>query len=138
MSLNELPNEIINNILIEYTSIFSNKGINKYIENQRNKKIKKSLNIINKIISRYMITRRYAIDYYEDSYYIPKIYWKKYYPLSERKYFLYLVMKQNLNRYDEINNIYNDFLKNTSKNITITFNKIIDLLNNEELFSIGW
>lgn len=138
MSLNELPNEIINNILIEYTSIYSNKYINRYIENQRTQKINKSLNIIKNIISRYMITRRHAIDYYEDSYYIPKRYWKKYYPLCDRKYFLYLVMKQNLNRYNEINDIYNDFLKNTSKNITITFNKIIDLLDNDELFSIGW
>jgi hypothetical protein len=86
-----------------------------------------------------MIQRKYNIEYYDDSYYIPKKYWKLYYPLCERKYFLILVNKQtNLHNNDEIKNIYNKYLKNPKNNLTLTFNKIIDLLYENELFNIGW
>ena len=95
MNNNNLPNELVNNIILEYLTVYDNKGINKDIENERKYIIKNSIIKINHLIYPYMKKRRYDINYYEDSYYIPKKYWKLYYPLSERKYFLKLVIKQN-------------------------------------------
>jgi hypothetical protein len=134
-----LPDIIINNILLEYTTIYSNKFINKSVEYKRNIKKNNSLNKINKLIYKYIIKRRYEIDYYDDSYYIPKKYWRQYYPLCERKYFLkFTIQHINLHNYEEINNIYNKYLKNPKNNLTITFNKIIDLLYDIELLNMGW
>ena len=136
---NDLPNEIVNNIILEYLTIYDNKSININIENKRKKIIHKSIIKINNRFSYYMIQRKYNIEYYDDSYYIPKKYWKLYYPLCDRKYFLKLVNKQtNLHNNDEIKNIYNKYLKNPKNNLTLTFNKIIDLLYQNELFNIGW
>lgn len=136
--LKELPDEIINIILLNYLSIYDNKNINQFIEYKRQKIIKLSIIKINKIIFKYIIIRRFDIEYFDD-YAIPKYYWKYYYPLCERKLFIKLVMKQkNLNQSSEINIIYNYYLKNPKNNLTITFNKIIDLLTEIELFNIGW
>lgn len=139
MNNNNLPNELVNNIILEYLTVYDNKGINKDIENERKYIIKNSIIKINHLIYPYMKKRRYDINYYEDSYYIPKKYWKLYYPLSERKYFLKLVIKQNnlLNKI-QIIDLYHKYLKNPKNNLTFVFNKIIDLLNDNELFNIGW
>jgi hypothetical protein len=137
--INILPNELINNILLEYITIYDNKGINENIENKRRNIINISINKINKFLCKYIIKRRYEINYYEDSYYIPKKYWKQYYPLRERKYFLKLTNDQkNLRNYDQIHKLYNLYLNNPKNNLTITFNNIIDLLYDDELFNIGW
>lgn len=134
----ELPDDIINIILLDYLSIHDNKNISRSIECKRQKIIKLSITKINKVLFKYIIIRRFDIEYYDD-YAIPKYYWKYYYPLCERKFFIKLVMKQiNLNRSNEINIIYNYYLKNPKNNLTITFNKIIDLLTDNELFIIGW
>ena len=96
--LKELPDEIINIILLNYLSIYDNKNINQFIEYKRQKIIKLSIIKINKIIFKYIIIRRFDIEYFDD-YAIPKYYWKYYYPLCERKLFIKLVMKQkNLNK----------------------------------------
>lgn len=135
----ELPEIIMDTIILKYSSIHANKYINKYYENKRQIIMNNSLKKIKIVIIKYMLIRRYDIDYYVDSYYIPKKYWKKYYPLCERKNFLKLVINQNnLRNKQYIINIYNDFINNSSKNLTITFNKIIDLLDQNELFEIGW
>lgn len=136
---NNLPNELVNNIILDYLTIYDNKSININIENKRKTLINLSIIKITHLFSHYMIKKRYDIDYYEDSYYIPKKYWKQYYPLCERKDFLKLVNKQtNLYNNEQIQNIYNEYLKNPKNNLTITFNKIIDLLYDNELFNIGW
>ena len=136
---NNLPNELVNNIILDYLTIYDNKNIDINIENKRKILINSSITKINKLFNPYMIKRRYDINYYEDSYYIPHLYWKLYYPLSERKYFLELVIKQsNLHNKELVISIYKRYLKNPKNNLTITFNKIIDLLYNNELFNIGW
>ena len=78
---NNLPNEIVNNIILEYITIYENKDINIDIEKKRKNRIKSSIIKINHVLSHYMIKRRYNINYYDEAYYIPKKYWKLYYPL---------------------------------------------------------
>jgi len=154
MISNNLPSEIENNIILKYLTIYDNKYINKAIENERTKKIQISIVKINKLLCKYMLKRKHDIDYAENEYYIQKKFWKLYYPLIHRKQFLkktILVLKQylkNLNninkdRYSFIISIYQQYveceLTRSHKNmLVITFNKIIELLTDNELFHIGW
>lgn len=154
MTSSELPDEIVNNIIVKYLTIYNNKYINNAIEKERMNKIQLSLVKINKLLCNYMLKKRNDIDYAENEYYIQKKFWKLYYPLIHRKQFLKNAIKRlkqylknpnniNNNRYNEIIYIYQQYtgciLIPCHKNIlTVTFNKIIDLLTNGELFLIGW
>jgi len=132
-----MPPEIYNMVLNDYLTIYDNKNINKHIESIRQKKIKSSIYKINKLLYKYIINQRHDMDIEE--YYIPKLLYKKYYPLSLRKSFILLVIKKNnLIRYNEIINVFNIYNNNPKNKLVITFNKIIDLLSNNELFDIGW
>ena len=109
---NNLPNELVNNIILDYLTVYDNKNININIENKRKNIINSSITKIKHLFNPYMIKRRYDINYYEDSYYIPHSYWKLYYPLYKRKYFLKLVIKQsNLHNKELIISIYKRYLK---------------------------
>jgi hypothetical protein len=136
-SIMSMPPEIYNMVLNDYLTIYDNKNINKHIESIRQKKIKSSIYKINKLLYKYIINQRHDMDIEE--YYIPKLLYKKYYPLSLRKSFILLVIKKNnLIRYNEIINVFNIYNNNPKNKLVITFNKIIDLLSNNELFDIGW
>lgn len=149
MKSNILPNEIVNYIIVKYLTIYNNKYINKAIENERTNKIQISLVKINKLLCKYMLKKRHDIDYAENEYYIPKKFWKLYYPLIHRKLFLKNTIKRlkeylknpnniNNNRYNEIISIYQQYILTYQNQLVFTFNKIIDLLTNAELFLIGW
>ena len=74
------------------------------------------------------------IDYYE----IPKIIYKKYYPMKYRQSFvetaLDLLVSNDKHRYNLIASYMSD--KNLSQ--VESFNKSVDLLSESELFHIGW
>lgn len=134
-----LPIEIINNILIKYITIHYNKCITKYIENERSNLIKLSITKIRKILYKYILKRRYEILYYHEAYFLQAISFKHHYPICNRKKCLKeIITKPNLVRFSEINLLYQNYLKNPKNNLTITFNQIIDLMNENELNNIEW
>ena len=112
-------------------------NINKYIENIRRKKIKFSAKKIKNIVYKYLRQRQY--DSNVEVYYTPKIYYKKYYPLCHRKFYISLTsQKKNLERYVDIIKIIINYENNPKNILTTTFNTIIDLLTDDELVDIGW
>ena len=77
-------------------------------------------------------------NYMDFNYYnIPRIVYKKHYPMIYRNAFIESALDETTDteKYEQIMNIIN------SDNISsksIKFNKIIDILSDEDLFSIGW
>lgn len=134
-----LPAEIINDILLNYIPIHYNKCVTTYIENERTYIIKSSIAKIRKVLYKYILKRRYEILYYHETYFLQPISFKHHYPICNRKKCLKeIVNRLNLIRYIEINTLYKEYLKNPKNKLTITFNKIIDLMNEHELNSIEW
>lgn len=134
-----IPSEICDKILYNYLTIYDNKNINHDVENFRKIKIKKSINKINKLIYNYILSVRenMSTDHYET----PKKYFKKYYPLCIRKKWIIVAMKKvNLVNNNEVKNLFDMYNNDTTNKISLvdTFNKIIDLINNDELNYIGW
>lgn len=135
----DIPSEICDNILSNYLTIYENKNINRNIENFRRNKINKSINKINKLIYNHIVSLRKDMDI--DNYYIPKRHYKKYYPLCYRKGMIELSMeKVNLVNHDEVKKLYDIYNNDITNKISLvdTFNKIIDLINIDELNYIGW
>ena len=132
-----IPIDIYNDIISNYLTIYDNKNINKYIENIRQKKIKTSIRKIKKLVCKHLLQRRIDSDINE--YYISKIFYKKYYPLNERKFYISLIMqKTNLERHVELMNIIKKYNDDPKNKLSVAFNQIIDLLTDDELFDIGW
>jgi len=133
----QIPAEMYNIILEDYLTIHENKYINKYIEDKRKIKIKKSIKKIKKLISNYI--HNYKIDMNQEDYYLSKRFYKLYYPINLREKFILLSIKKISNGNNaKIVEIYNDYKNNKKNKLVLTFNKIIDLLSNEELAFIGW
>jgi hypothetical protein len=135
----DIPSEICDNILSNYLTIYENKNINRNVENFRRNKIKKSINKINKLIYNHIVSLRKDMDieYYD----LPKYYYKKYYPMCERKGMIILAMnKVNLVNHNEVKKIFDIYNNDITNKISLvdTFNKIIDLINIDELNYIGW
>lgn len=135
----DIPSEICDNILSNYLTIYENKNINHNVENFRKNKIKESINKINKLIYNHIVALRKDIDveYYD----LPKNYYKKYYPMCERKGMIILAMKKvNLVNHDEVKRLFDIYNNDTTNKISLvdTFNKIIDLISIDELNYIGW
>jgi hypothetical protein len=137
---NNLPIEIITNILINYLNIYDNKNINKYIENQRKKIIEKHSNIINN----YMY--KYYMEYMEEAdinyLLIPKNIFKKFYPNINKKYHIqnYIELQKkktiiNKKLIEKLTEIHNSINKN---NVTTAFNTYIDMANIQDLNEIDW
>jgi hypothetical protein len=132
-----MPAEIYNVILEDYLTIYDNKNINKYIECKRKQKIKKSSNKINKLIYKYILNMR--IDMNQEQYYYSKRFYKLYYPMNLREKFILLSIKKiKSNNYAKIVKIYKNYKNNQKNKLVFTFNKIIDLLSDQELYYIGW
>ena len=131
-----LPEEIYNNIIINYSNIYDNYLINKHIENQRKNTINNAIKTINKYIYKYILELRIAMDinYYQ----IPKIIWKKFYPLNRRKYVLSIMIKHIFKRATEYQKcLYYKILCNP-KCLVENFNKFIDSIELNDLFQIEW
>lgn len=134
-----IPSEICDNILSNYLTIYDNKNINHSVENFRKNKIKKSINKINKLIYNYIVAFRKDMNV--DEYDVSKYYYKKYYPLRYRKSMIILSMtKINLVNHDEVKKLFDIYNNDITNKISLvdTFNKIIDLINIDELHYIGW
>lgn len=132
----QIPEIIYTDILINYTNIHGNCLISKYIEKERILKITKSINIINRCIYKWILEFRIAMN--ENNYYTPKIYYKKFYPLRDRKELIMtgLLMVNNYN-YEYQKELYEEiFIK--PNYLVINFNKFIDSLSYDDLMLIGW
>jgi len=98
--------------------------------------IMKSKEKIKRVIKKWAIG--YSIYMDNDYYEIPKIIYKKYYPIKYRQSFietaLDLLIFQDNNRYMLIS----EYMLDTNLSLVESFNKSIDLLSERELFFIGW
>ena len=98
--------------------------------------IMKSKEKIKRVIKKWAIG--YSIYMDNDYYEIPKIIYKKYYPIKYRQSFietaLDLLISQDNNRYMLIS----EYMLDTNLSLVESFNKSIDLLSERELFFIGW
>ncbi len=131
-----IPEEIYNDILINYSNVQDNYLISKYIENKRNIKMKNAIKLINKHIYKYILDMRICMDI--NYYHTPKIHYKKFYPLRDRKKMMVLAldMVQNDDYYYR-SDLYDDILANPN-HLVFNFNKFIDSLEMDELAYIGW
>jgi len=130
-----IPNEICYDILVNFTNLEDNFAISKEIEIGRNIKIN-AIKIINKYIYKYILNFRIYMDinYYD----VPKIVFKKYYPLIYRKNMILSVLKMVHNESrDYQKQLYDDILINPN-HLVLNFNKIIDSMEIHELAYIGW
>lgn len=130
----KLPIEIVNNILVNYLSIYDNFGITREIEEYRNKKINSSRFIINKFIYEYVASYNHCINTYYGR--TPKYIYKRYYPLIFRKLHIETYLyRHNEDDTSEIIKLY----RNINKiGIVKTFNKYIDMISEDDLYFIGW
>ncbi len=98
--------------------------------------IMKSKVKIRKVVAQWVIGYSISmnIDYYE----IPKIVYKKYYPMKYRQSFietaLDLLVSQDKERY----NLIADYMSDENLSQVQSFNNSVDLLTERELFFIGW
>lgn len=135
----DIPSEICDNILSNYLTIYENKNINRNIENFRRNKIKKSINKINKLIYNHIVSLRKDMEV--EQYDLSKHYYKKYYPMCERKNWIILAMnKVNLVNHIEVKKLFDIYNNDTTNKVSLvdTFNKVIDLISIDELAYIGW
>lgn len=131
-----IPTEIINNIAINYINIHDNYLISKQIDIERNNKIKKAINTINKYIYKHILELRIYMDinYYQ----IPRLMYKKFYPLKDRKKLMLLTLGMVFNdSHSYHRELFNDVLNNPN-HLVLNFNKVIDSLELHELTIIGW
>lgn len=132
----QIPEIVYTDILINYTNIHDNYLISKYIENERNLKVNKAINTINRYIYKWISEFRIAMN--ENNYHTPKIYYKKFYPLRDRKELMMtgLFMVNNYN-YEYQKELYEEiFIK--PNHLVINFNKFIDSVEYDDLMLIGW
>lgn len=134
-----IPTEITNNIILNYITIYENKHINKYIEHHRNLKIYNAMVLIRRSFFNYYIDYKNAMA--DNEYYIPKQYYKRFFPLNLRyKYILEIIEYDghiNIERYNKIMELY-ILYKSKKKSLVTTFNQIIDILSYDELLFLGW
>lgn len=96
--------------------------------------ISKSKDIIRKYVGNWCYL--YSEKMNETLYHVPKIYYKLFYPIKYRSGFIdevFDLLADDVERYM----IVSDILEN-SKGLVKDFNKIIDILSNDELFVLGW
>jgi hypothetical protein len=137
--MSNIPTEITNNIILNYLTIYDNKYINKYIEHHRNLKIYNAMVLIRRSFYNYYIDYQNAIT--NNEYYIPKIHYKRFFPMYLRyKYILEIIEYDghiNIERYHQIMELY-ILYKSKKKSLITTFNQIIDILSYDELLFLGW
>jgi len=130
MTGSRIPNEIVDSI-IRFMPYKKQATINKAYR-------KAVMNKCKKIIFKATIN---WITQYKDNmdtahYYIPKSVYKKFYPIKWRQSFIETVLDlfaaDNI-RYNEVVDICDK-----EKSLVLRFNKVIDVLNDNELFHIGW
>jgi hypothetical protein len=128
----EIPENIYNNILINYMSIRDNYGISKYIDNKRNIKKNKAINTINKYIYKYILDLRISME--TADYDTPKIYYKKFYPLKYRRALMISALKKDLDD-DYKKELYNDIIDiiHNPNHLVTNFNKFIDYVVYDDL-----
>jgi hypothetical protein len=131
-----IPEFIYNDILINYTNIHDNYLISQYIKKERDLKKNKAINIINKLIYKHISEFRISMNL--NYYHTPKIYYKKFYPLSHRKDLMLTALGMSFNgNYEYKKELYDDILKNPN-HLVINFNKFIDSMSYDDLMLIGW
>ena len=131
-----IPEFIYNDILINYINIHDNYLISQYIKKERDNKTNKAINIINKLIYKHISDFRISVNL--NHYYIPKIYYKKFYPLKYRKDLMLTALEMKFNEnYQYQKELYDDILKNPN-HLVINFNKLIDSMSYDDLMLIGW
>ena len=132
----QIPEIIYMDILTNYNNIHDNYLISKSIENKRNIKINRAISIINRYIYKYISDFRIAMDI--NHYCIPKIYYKRFYPLKERRQLILLALEVTHNEnYEYQKKLYEEILIKPN-HLVINFNKVIDSLSHDDLMLIGW
>lgn len=99
----------------------------------RKEAITQSKEKIRKIITKWLLSYSEEMD--NNYYNVPKIVYKKYYPLKYREAFIEKVLDITAGnmKYNIVCDILNEYTSLVDK-----FNHIIDILSEDEMFSIGW
>jgi hypothetical protein len=131
----QIPEIICTDILINYTNIHDNYLISKQVEKERNIKINKAIDIINRCIYKHVLEFRICMDI--NHYHIPKIYYKKFYPLRERENLMILGLGLHNENFDYQKKLYDEMILNPNRLVN-NFNKFIDSMPYDYLMIIGW
>jgi hypothetical protein len=126
-----LPNEITQRI-IQFTAFDLQLQINHESRNVALSVINSARVKIRRVVMNYLLDWQIASTY--DAMQIPKVHYKRFYPMSSRKEFIESAFDHFAMRpeYEEISDICS---KGTQTEI---FNQLIDYLTEDEIFTIGW
>lgn len=131
-----VPEDIYTIILVKYTNVQYNYAICKKIEIARSYTLNKSINLINKCIYKHIANFRIEMDY--NYFYMPKVLYKRFYPLKDRISIILSILKlKDHESYDYQKELYEEILTKPN-HLVLNFNKIIDTLNENDLYRIGW
>lgn len=126
-----IPSEILDDIIINYLSIYDNKNINSYYQKKRNQLIKKNYIIINNYIYRHI-----KINVHPEFY--SKTFLKKYYPLIYRKAMMELTIKK-IHAEPRFLVLIEILIQGIKKNgLVVSYNRYIDLVDLNTLYIVGW
>jgi len=141
MSLIELPEDIINNIMNNYLSIYDNKFINKKYENDKKNKIILSIRKIKLNYNKFKASMYYKFSNLSISESEIRLFYILYYPKEFIYEFMVLALtkvtsEHKLKLSQIINNVIND--DDDEKKLYYYFRQYINLLKIDELIYIGW